>query len=286
MKVDARPNRRTALATLIAGGLGPLLPRSSFATGIDIDRYAAPVEITADDIAWFRECRSVWVASESGAPAVVPGKFTQEEFYRQLSQAREALGRLERTLCAFFVHGRFDSNRYTLTPPVRLQEAFVGAPTLVDFNVSPDHLRLFQHTNWRQSTIDSKRPYGNYTFYMAEMAEILGIPVPEGKDDRGRDIAMLPAETEARLKDMHHDMLFVLQAYLQHADLNPGRYVIPFDGWASWTLPRCRPVTSDQVHAYVRAMAQIKAQKFSKDTDKIGPIFRANALLFGDPNLR
>jgi hypothetical protein len=32
-------------------------------------------------------------------------------------------------------------------------------------------------------------------------------------------------------------------------------------------------------------MAQIKAQ-FSKDTDKIAPIFAANALLFGDPNLR
>jgi hypothetical protein len=167
---------------------------------------------------------------------------------------------------------------------VRPQEAFVGAPTLVDFNVGPDHLRLFQHTNWRQSTIDSKRPCANY--YMAEMAEIIGIPVSRYKDDKGRDIAVMSAETEARPKGMHHDMLFVLQAYLQHADLKPGRYVIPLDGWDSWTLPRCRPVTRDQLDAYVRAMAQIQAQKFSKDSGKIAPKFRANAFLFGNADDR
>jgi hypothetical protein len=276
-------DRRTALTVLIAAGVESVLPRRSFALGIDLDRYAAPVEITTEDIAWFRQCRSVWVFAESGAPAIVPPSFSLEEFYARPRETREARERLERTLCAFFVHARFEGGRHLLDPPMRAQEAFAGAPTVVDFNVSTEHLRLFHHTNWRQSTIDSKRPYGDYTYYVAEMAEALGIPVTRQRDSDGSQFASLPKKTEARLIALHRDMLFVLQAYLQHAQLSPGRYVIPFDGWDSWIIPRCQPATKAEVDAYLRAMGEIKRRTFPNEPAKVVPIFQANRLLFGEP---
>jgi len=278
--MEGRVARRTALTYLVAGSLAAILPRR--ASAMDLSRFTAPIAITADDIAWFRECRSAWSYAESGAPGVIPGQFSQEEFAS--SRPREAFDRLERTLCAFFLHSRFDSGRYTLQPPVRRGEAFPQAPNVVDFHVTPDHLRLFQHTNWRQWVIDEKRPYGIATVYVADMARILGIPLPRATDDEGRNTTF-PREIERRLVALHHEMQFVLQAYLQHAELKPGRYLIPFDGWDSWTLPRCQPVSRADMDAYLAAIAQIKRQTFPDDPAKVVPIFRANALLFGDPRV-
>jgi hypothetical protein len=279
--VEGPVTRRTALTYLVAGGMAAIVPRRGSA--MDLNRFTAPIAITADDIGWFRECRSAWSYAESGAPGVIPEQFSQEEFASR--HPREALDRLERTLCAFFLHSRFDSGRYTLQPPVRLDEAFPHAPNVFDFDVTPDHLRLFQHTNWRQWVIDEKRPYGTATFYVADMARILGIPLPRATDNEGRDTATFSRTTERQLVALHHDMQFVLQAYLQHAELSPGRYLIPADGWDSWTLPRCRPVARADMDAYLGAIARIKRQTFSNEADKVVPIFQANVFLFGDPSI-
>lgn len=63
-------SRRAVLACFVAGGLAPMQSRCAGAASAE--RYTSPVEIKADDIAWFRACRSAWIESERGAPAVVP----------------------------------------------------------------------------------------------------------------------------------------------------------------------------------------------------------------------
>jgi hypothetical protein len=268
--------RRAALGGIMAGGL--VMMQRTDAGAASSDRYVSPVEITADDIAWFRKCRSVWVESESGAPAAVPGGLSVLELSdaAETNRYRDVFERLERTLCAFFLHALFEKGRYPLAPLVPPEEAFADAPELAVIDVRPEHLLLFSQTNWRGPFIDGKRPYGNYTYYVAEMAKILSIPVPLNKDGRAR----LPAEMEAQLGALHHDMLFVLQAYLQHADLAPGRYLIPFDGWLTMILPRCQPVTQSQMDAYVSAMNPIIRQKFPDSPSNIVPRFKAAGLLF------
>jgi hypothetical protein len=268
-------NRRAAFASLIAGGIAMI--RQSNARQANIDRYVSPVDITADDISWFRLCRSVWIESEAGAPAVVPAELSLQALadFGDRGRPRAVYERLERVLCAFFLHGRFVSGLYPLNPRVVLSEAFAGAPDLAALNVSTDHVRLFRHTNWRSLFIDTKRPYGNSQGYEAEMAEILGLPAPSNGQAR------LPLVTEARMQTLHRDMLFVLQAYLQHAELVPGHYQIPFDGWETWILPRCKPIPQTRLEVYVQEMEQLRQQTFPNDPTKVGPRFKAAKHLFG-----
>ncbi len=182
--------------------------------------------------------------------------------FGDLGRPRDLYERLERVLCAFFLHGHFASGLYPLNPRVAAREAFTGAPDLAAFDVSPDHVRLFHRTNWRALFIDTKRPYGTYQAFEVEMAEILGLPPPSNSDER------LPPETERRMQMLHRDMLFVLQAYLQHAELVPWHYQIPYDGWETWILPRCNPIPRARLDAYVAAMEQLKHQTFPDDPAK------------------
>jgi hypothetical protein len=242
-----------------------------------IERYVSPVDITAEDICWFRACRAVWIESEAGAPAVVPAELSFQALagFGDRGQPRGPYERLERVLCAFFLHGRFESGLYPLIPRVGSGEAFADAPELAAFDVSPDHLRLFRRTSWGALFIDTKRPYGDCQGFEAEMAEILGLPVLSSSDGR------LPPETEARMQALHRDMLFVLQAYLQHAELMPGHYQIPYDGWDTWIAPGCNPIPQVRLDAYIHAMEQVRHQSFPNDPAKVGPRFKAAALLFG-----
>jgi hypothetical protein len=237
------------------------------------ERYPSLVEITSDDIAWFRQCRSVWIAGESGAPAVVPSGIPVGQYAGVLGDRRmeHVRNRLERTLCAFFVHAGFEAGRYKLSPPVPSPEGFAGAPELAEFVVMADHVRLLQRTDWRLATINTKRPYGHIVYCEIEVAQILGIPLPPIHD--GED---LPAEMEAPLRKLHHDLLFVLQAYLQHARLEPGKYRIPFDGWEYIRGPRCHPATEARIEAYIQAWESIK----QSGSDGVVSRMRAVDLLF------
>src|SRR5579862_3825083 len=223
-----------------------------------IDRYASPVDLTVEDISWFRAGRAVWIESEAGAPAVVPAELSFRALaeFGDIGRPRDLYERLERVLCAFFLHGRFGAGLYPLDPPVAPGEAFAGAPDLAAFDVTSDHVRLFRRTSWRIFGIDTKRPYGLCQGFEAEMAEILGLPAPASEDGR------LPPEMEARMQMLHRDVLFVLHAYLQHAQITPGRYQIPWDGWDTWISPRCSPVPQARLDTYIRAMEQLRDQTF------------------------
>jgi hypothetical protein len=273
-----RFDRRAMLGGLIAGGVLPMIQSASGNAGVaDVERYPSPIEITADDIAWFRECRSAWIESESGAPAVIPARLSLQEAADALDddpRMADLLGRLERTLCAFCVHGRFAPGRYALAPPVPPSEGFPSARELTEFDVSTDHIRLLQRTDWRGSIINPKRPYGGASYCEIDVARIVGIPLPPLRD--GED---LPAELHAPLTALHHDLLFVLQAFLQHTELVPGRYRIPFNGW-DHLRPRCQPATQARIDAYVQAWERLRRQTFPDRPAMVVPVMQASDVLF------
>jgi hypothetical protein len=210
----------------------------------------------------------------AGAPGVAaPGLSMADMAELASRRLADVADRLERTLCAFFLHARFTGGRCALEPPVQRPDAFAGAPELSSFDVTANHLRLFQKTSWSSApVIDSKRPYGT-TDYLGDAARAFGIPVPP-------DPLEFPPDTQAQLQGMHHDVLFVLQAYLQHAEFDPGRYVIPFDGWDLWIQPLCQPVPQARVDAYVAAMHRLMQQDFPGDPGKVTPRFRAAKILW------
>ncbi len=94
--------------------------------------------------------------------------------------------------------------------------------------------------------MDGKRPYGSRSFYEADMAELLGHVVPGTEDGPVR----LSDSDRRHYRTMHHAMLAVVQAYLQHARFDPGAYVVPRDGWSAPFRPLCKPVTPRQIADY------------------------------------
>lgn len=191
-------------------------------------------------------------------------------------RSRDLRDRFERVLCAFFLHARFRPGHFVLDPAVPVAEGFAGAPPAIAFEVSDDHLKLLRQTEWRCATINTKRPYGGAVTCEVDVARILGIPIPELEDHEE-----LPIRLHRQLRALHHDLLFVLQAFLQHAELKPGKYRIPFDGW-HLIRPRCKAVAPAQIKAYLAAWDRIRRQNFANASDRVVPVMRAAELLFDD----
>ncbi|MCL2715780.1 MAG: hypothetical protein FWD68_14685 [Alphaproteobacteria bacterium] len=202
-------------------------------------RFPEEVEIDAKDIVWFRKCRSSWFEIESGAPWIEPVEFRDGKF------AKAVLSQLERVLCAFFLHASFTSGRYPLN------QSPDGRTT---FAVTDDHIRLLRSATWKTSGIDGKRPYGGSTDYAVDMADILGLSLAPGRDRPG---TVAGTDVRARMEALHKEMLFAVQAYVEHADLSPGVYVVPYQGWDGIIRPRCCPPTAARIAAYQQSMAEI-----------------------------
>lgn len=226
-------------------------------------RLPSPFRLSADDLAWFRSCRALWVDSESGAPAIFgPGMSPEgmETISGEDLAAFEA--RLEPILCAVFLHAPFEPGQY------RFGAAREGQDGI---DVTAEDITLLRHTNWRSFAIDSKRPYGDFTNYPIDMARALGLPI--GQDANG--YATIPQSEDDRMVALHRKSEFVLQAYIEHAALAPGDWPIPEDGWGGIVFPRCRPVPAGAVSAYAQAVAL--ARTVSTD---ITPRLRAQEALF------
>lgn len=221
----------------------------------DTPRFPAPYHLGVDDIAWFRRFRSVWVTHESGAPGLMPPDLDMDDFYDDMEDEDSALRRrYEAVVCCIFLHGTFRTGTWDLAQPV-------DGRTRVE--VTTDHIRLLRHAIWRYGMIDGKRPYGSYTHYQIDMARILDMPVTrsaEGYDE------VSPAD-EARLTALHREMTAVVQAYVEHVEIQPGDWFVPPDGYESMLRARCRPVEAWQIRAYVDAMAEIDARKSRGGTD-------------------
>lgn len=240
---------RREFATLVA-----ILAGVSAHAGAAEPQPTNAIDITGDDIAWLRRGRAVWARLESGAPAIVPPDVDAQAYidghlaYSTPGSSARKPERLEPILCAFFLNATFLPGRYDLDPPVA-EIGADGAPSgsvSSTIEVTTDHLTLLKHSLWNGPLMDGKRPYGTRSFYEADMAELLGHRVPKGADGEIR----LPDAEQRRDRTMHHAMLAVVQAYIQHAQFEPGGYVVPRDGWAAPFHPLCRPVTSQQVADY------------------------------------
>jgi len=251
------PTRR---AMIVGSGVGAWLALRSFglqdAHAVpDTPRHPAPYHLTADDIAWFRSFRSVWVTVESGAPGLLPPGEEEEDFYEAMEDAGSDLRRrYEAVVCCIFLHGTFRPGSWELARPI-------DGRTRVE--IGTDQIRLLRYAIWRYGAIDGKRPYGSYTHYQIDMARILDVPVTRSAE--GYD-QISPAE-EARLTALHREMTAVVQAYVEHVEIQPGDWFVPPDGFESMLRARCRPVEAWQVRAYVDAMAEIAARRARGVTD-------------------
>ncbi|WP_298967038.1 hypothetical protein [uncultured Methylobacterium sp.] len=207
--------------------------------------FREPVAIPADDIAWFRRFRcEAFDGGEGETWALVPDGFTLDEILEAAFEEPDApaVARAERVTCAFFLYARFAPAEYrTATAP--------GTGETVD--VTPEHLRLLQITHWRAVVVDDKRPYGRSCAFTFDMAKRLGIlPVTDPVADDA-----LPPGIEERLLALHRSMPRVMQAFIDHAELAPGTYLLPQDGWHGRIAPRLAPPSPSRVAAYRAAVA-------------------------------
>lgn len=212
-----------------------------------------PFTLTPNDVGFLRRCRAVWVPDESGAPGVVPDGIGTAEYVQNLfnlppwCEGSPAAAHLQPILCAAFLHATFAPGSYVLDPPVRPQDTADGRTVLPSrVVVTPDHLTLLRRSSWSASFMDGKRPYGNLTYYEAEMALALGQTPPVAADGA----YLLPAAEEAWYQALHGEMLPVVQAFLQHAALAPGCYALPRDGWSPPLHPRCAALPPAQLARY------------------------------------
>ncbi|WP_198085920.1 hypothetical protein [Variovorax sp. E3] len=224
------------------------------------------VEITQEDIDWFRRSKAEWIDCESGAPAIVPPDLTLEQLGEAIDGGPSpAFDRFTNVASAFFLHASFAQGHYAFQPPVGRREAF---------DVTDEHIRLLQRANWRTFMIDCKRPYGDFTHFEIDMADILGLPLK--KDAKGH--AQIGKDAEQRMDALHADMLYALQAYIRFARLNPGRYVVPGRSFAhAVSRPLCRPVSATRVALYQRAL---KAAGPHPDSRRTVALNEAAAALF------
>jgi hypothetical protein len=265
-------NRRAVLA----GFWALSLMRPGFAAteaGMMPYRYPDPYELTPDDIAWFRSCRSLWIDAEAGAPGIFGPGLTPESM---LSVSNEVYNdferRMEQVQCAFFLHATFRPGRYALSGGA------ADAPAFID--VTETDITLLQHTSWRAFTIDSKRPYGDFNNYPVEMAEALGLPVL--MDDKG--YAKIDPKLDQELTALHRKSQFVLQAYIEHAELGSGRWLVPLNGWDAIISPRCRPVGPQAIERYKAEMAVLAERaKNEAAVELVVPMINVSVALFASP---
>lgn len=72
-------------------------------------------------------------------------------------------------------------------------------------------------------TADSKRPYGDYTHIEVDMARILGC-LPPAPDDGTPAVFNPEPALSAHLQRLHWQMLGVMQAFVENAEIAPGTY--------------------------------------------------------------
>ncbi|QNK71833.1 hypothetical protein [Variovorax sp. PAMC26660] len=255
-----------ASALLAAAGCGQKSAPATATAAPPEPPGAGSLEITQDDIDTFRRSRAEWINCESGAPAIVPADMSLEQFGNLLDGGQSpAFDRFVNVASAFFLHASFAAGHYTFLPPFDKRTSF---------DVKDEHIRLLQRANWQTFLIDCKRPYGDFTHFEIDMADILGVPVT--KDAKG--LAQIGKDAEKRMDALHADMLFALQAYIRFARLNPGRYVVPDRRFAlHLSRPLCRPVSATRIAMYQRAL---KAAGPTPDSHRLAALSEAAAGLF------
>jgi hypothetical protein len=204
-------------------------------TEVEDDENA--LEVTQADLALVRRLTVRWDPSESGAPFIfddpsagmLPDVSTVA--YRAAIRAAEAL----------LQNGKMSPGDYEYEDPLGDELApfaqsggarIEGGRVAID--VTEKHLKLLSVANVRLHDdgdrdiavgIDSKRPYGDMTYFYLDMAAALGIS-PEGPPRKDRPDLRDFSDVQKKMFDaLHEQMQPVVQVFLQHATLMPGHFV-------------------------------------------------------------
>lgn len=221
---------------------------------------AGAFEISAAHLDLLRHARLGWDGAERGAPGFDPAApYGRTDLLSQLGEvfqtddADELAGRhveMFFVLARFLRHADLQPGRYRLRNITahQLRAALRGYGELDDEDlglgtdgvlVEPAHLQLLRGIEIRWPSryecadrlaagrypaagADPKRPYGDFTFIEVDMARILGVLPPPPSE--GSAVFEPGPELTRRLQRLHWQMLAVMQVFLEHAELAPGRY--------------------------------------------------------------
>ncbi len=162
-------------------------------------------EFTAEHLQLLRQAHAVWNPGESGAPAI----FFGDEFDDYESPTNR-----EDIICTFISNAQFKPGEYTVhIAEMEMLDQISEEKTL---EITENHLKLLRHTCWENGSVNVKRPYGDMTAFVIDMADILDFPTNSDGN--------LSENDGKYLIKLHEQLLFVLQAFLEHANLSPGKY--------------------------------------------------------------
>jgi hypothetical protein len=223
----------------------------------DALRYNRPFALTAVHLALLRKMQFSWDSGEGGAPRLNPKfPYGRPDLMKQLGEtfgqqapAILAMRHVEMTVAlrVLLRHGKAASGRYPIANVTaaeiakHLDQATAEAGFSADgrFTLTDEHARLLKALTieWPDRTGevtdslaaggfpsargDSKRPYGDRSYFEYDMLEALGRPVTVKPDGQLADI---PDAEAQRLMALHLQMLGALQVFVEHADIAPGTY--------------------------------------------------------------
>lgn len=255
------PHRRLlrGLATAAALWLG--LAPAAIAGPMD-EVFPEPVEITAEDIAWFRGGTVEWLFVETGSPGILPPAPDLDAFWEAMETGTRGT-RFERVYLAFMIYGDLPNGTFGVDP-ARFSETYpFDLPETL--TVTDEHRRLLARAWWKEGYIDPKYPFGNYNYTEADIALTLGQDVP--LDDSGT--FDLPPARETALMALYHELPAVLAIWIAHAELAPGTYRLPVDGWDTYGGLRETPATQADAARYWRARNLLLVQRTVLGPDSV-----------------
>lgn len=222
------PRRRVALtmaagAVAIAAALA--FPGRRDRAETRMARQAA-LRLRPAELASIRQLRFIFVDDdEAGAPAVNPRRpFGSPDPLADLAAAtgvqgdavlRVLFAQVMQHLPGFCSKALLRPGRYDVDgEQVAVSSEQIRLVPALVWNV-PDSLDGVASRNgaWPVAFVDFKRPYGDLTYFEADMASALGLPV--AMDSQGQ--ADLPEDTVTRLDALHRTMARVMRAFVLHA---------------------------------------------------------------------
>ncbi len=179
-----------------------------------------------------RQLHTFWVPFEAGAPIIYPGDLP-DSFAQFNNEHTEEEKQTLSAVDVMLERGRLRPGTYSLTNFWKTfypDGCMVGSDTLaltpipedsiMQFNVTDEHLKLIDHTRVSGGEFNVKRPYGDMTYYYLDMARALEIPIHQNQDG-DPDFS---EEELNRMDKMHGEMMFVVQTFLEYGDLEIGTY--------------------------------------------------------------
>jgi hypothetical protein len=164
------------------------------------------------------------VAKRAGLPLSSPPTAAE------LRAARALMDDMPQAFAQLLEHGKLAPGTYDYPNPLATytfvastlpdEIAELAKEPTVHFTFTAQHAALLRGARWQGLFMNSKRPYGDMTYFELDMVTLLGeheTKTPDG---------YLVPEQEKRLGRLHIETLPALQLYLLQATLAPGSYPV------------------------------------------------------------